>query len=90
MVNNDNAAVVAWKMAFEVARDALIASEQFYNAEHIRNICGDPPIEAHHNIFGGMCSNLWRLSNIISNGQCTRPSSHARGLRVYKGAKREE
>jgi hypothetical protein len=90
VLSNENPAVTAWKEAFEAAGDALIASEQFFHAEHIRGICGDPPLEAHHNIFGAMMNGVARRANRISIGQCERPTSHARSLKIYKGARRDE
>jgi hypothetical protein len=88
---NQHPAVVAWKDAFRAAADALISSDQFFHAEHIRGICGDPPIQAHPNIFGAMMNSIVRLTNYISGtGQCKRKSSHARGLKIYKGARRDE
>lgn len=86
---NQHPAVIAWKEQFVSGRDALMASDQWFNAEHIRGICGDPPIEAHPNIFGAMCSTLCRISNHIGWSMSERRTSNGAALRNYKGYKRD-
>jgi hypothetical protein len=87
VLDNEHPKVVEWKEAFTQARDMLIDSNQWFTGEHIRGVCGDPPEEAHHNIFGAMCNSIWRISNIIGRAKSERPPSHGAQINVYKGRK---
>lgn len=77
-------AVDRWRVVADEALDALIREGEPFTSDDVADRAGDPP-ESHRNAMGGLFSAASKQNRIEAAGytQATRPSAHARVIRVW-------